>query len=218
MIDKAVNFRKSAGDHGVTCKVLLQDYLALDLPPNPTFVDLQNQKDTLEDCFRQRNRLQKNLNDVEFISSNPDQFVKPAPGVPGVNLNAMRDDLAAALNAYSKEAAKCIRDFRACALVTPAPPVPDLNLLPARKDAQPAQPELVVVPNWVGFNINDFRDPPPAHPDLVRPEQIGLGLVFRPVASSSGDDGEIVSQNPPAGASVPRGSAVVGMAIERTDQ
>ena len=206
MIEKAVKFRATAGEHGVTCKVLLQDYRSLDLPPNPNFVNLQQQKDTLADCFRQRNLLLKNLNDVEFILSNPGQFDAPASGV---NLNAMRDQLAAALNVYADAASRCVNDFRTCAIVTPAPPLPDLNRLPARKAGV-----LVTVPNWVGVNLNDFRDPLPAHPDLVRPEAIGLLLVFQPIPTTTGEDGIIQTLNPPAGAQVSRGTTVTAMAFE----
>jgi hypothetical protein len=191
MIDKAVKFRAAAAQHGVTCKVLLQDYRSLDLPPNPNFVDLQQQKDTLADCFRQRNLLQKNLNDVEFILANPVQFEAPATGV---NLNSMRDQLAAALNVYAHAASSCVNDFRTCAIVAPAPPVPDLTKLPARKTSG-----RVTVPNLVGMDMEA------AESALA---QAGLKFVQGNVAGLSLFASPVTSQQPAADALVQAGTEI----------
>jgi hypothetical protein len=118
IIEKAENFRKTALDNGVTLKLLLQDYKALDLPKNANPVDLQVQKDVLNDCFIQKMRLSQALNSVEFILSNATQFEPPEPGV---DLNAFRDMLAKAVNAYNHQASACLNDFRQCTLVSPSP-------------------------------------------------------------------------------------------------
>jgi hypothetical protein len=130
IIDKAENFRQTAAEHGVTLKVLLQNYEALDLPPGANTVDLQTQKTVLNDCFKQSTALQQALNSVEFMLTNPDQFQPPAAGV---DLNQFRDQLATAINTYDKAASACLSDFRQCQLVVPHPTTPDLRTLPARQ-------------------------------------------------------------------------------------
>jgi hypothetical protein len=134
IIDKAEKFRADVQQHGVDLRVLLQDYKALDLPPTANPVDLQHQRDVINDCFKQRIALLQALNTVEFILNSPGQFEAPAPGV---DLNQFRDQLANAINVYDSAASSCLNDFRQCQLVTPAPVHPDLSqlpsLLPARK-------------------------------------------------------------------------------------
>jgi hypothetical protein len=130
VIDKATKFRKDAFEHGVNVKILLQDYLALDLPPGANQVKLQHQKTVLADCFKQRTTLLQGLNSVEFILINPGQFEPPSAGV---DLNEFRDQLAKAINVYDEAASNCLDDFRQCQLVTPAPRTPDLRKLPNRR-------------------------------------------------------------------------------------
>jgi hypothetical protein len=129
IIAKAENFRRTALDNGVLLKILLQDYEALDLLPNANQVDLQVQKEVIADCFSQKTRLTQALNSVEFILANASQFVS----AESVDLNAFRDQLARAVNAYNNAASNCQNDFRKCLLVSPAPPTPDLTKLPRRR-------------------------------------------------------------------------------------
>jgi hypothetical protein len=53
------------------------EYNVLDLPPGPNPVDVQNQREVVDDCMRTRLKLLTIKNDLEFILMHPDYFEEP---------------------------------------------------------------------------------------------------------------------------------------------
>jgi hypothetical protein len=111
ILDTVQSFPATVRQSGSACKVLLQDYKALDLPTPPNFVDLLNRKEVLQEVLDLRTPLTQRLNEVDFILTNPDQFESPAEGV---DLNQLRNQLATAIRALTDRASQCINDITKC--------------------------------------------------------------------------------------------------------
>lgn len=181
---------------------LLVPYSTLDLPAAPNFVDIQAAKDNLALLMNKRSDALSRLTAFNFVVGHPEQFVIP----PEANINGIIGRLEVAVSTLTAAASRCVNKPAEAndALRSVASLDIPLDPLPPR-----VLGEMVRVPNWVGVNTNDFRDPPPAHPELVRPEVVGLRLAF--IQSPTNDprsDGIIQSTNPPPDTKVPPGTVV----------
>ncbi len=115
VIERARTFPTIVKNNPFPYRVLLQDYLALDLPKPPDFLQLQNAKEVLQEITSLRTPLFTIVNNIDFILSHPDQFENPAPNV---NLNGVRDTVASAIQKLTDAGSQCIQDINKCAVPT----------------------------------------------------------------------------------------------------
>ena len=126
VVNRAANFASMvAGDKGVPYSVLLQDYRAIDWPDGLTPIDLQNQRESLQEIARQRNSHVTLLEDVDFVLANQEQFV--GLDAAKVNeLNAARNKLTGNINNMTRLASRCANHITECTFPTFDIPLLDL--------------------------------------------------------------------------------------------
>ena len=186
IIAKATGFAAELGDTGVPFLAQLQDYNSLKLPAPPNFIDIQAAADVLANYATTRIQVVQKINDIEYIQLHPEQFVNPGNFDLQNKLTLLTDTL----NQLKKNASLCVNSIKDCKFADIT--LPTVTLPPRI----PTGPQ-VQIPDWIGVNINDFRDPPSAHPGLVYPETLPVVLQFvqTPVSAPS-QDGIILSTTP----------------------
>ncbi len=204
MMDRAIHFPGELKDHGVVYAALLDSYSILPLPNPPNYIDLQNQKDVLTECAHLRDQDLMELNDIDYITQHPDEFID----VNTYPLSQLRNDLNDDLHTIATAASKALdhpKDAK----------VPDLKQggpidLPKRKAGLPQI--QVKVPNLHGLSKEEAQQ-----------ILLGLGLqcVVNPYGSAHGavvgheskppplpDVWLVMVSDPPAGSLVAKGSTV----------
>ncbi len=179
------------------------------LPPNE--VDLQHAQDVLVFCAQRRSALLDQQNLMQYIADHAAKY--DFTGTPGAAAFAKAaadtqtdlDTIAACASAAINHPGSALmpKDFAAArgeAFPVATPPTP----LP--------QATEVVLPNWVGFELQPFlfgtRDGDP-YPGVPRPADLGLQIaVAQQDTLDNRLDGVIISMVPGAGASVRKGSTV----------
>jgi len=159
IIDKAARFAASARDIAAKYQVDVASYKILDLPPQANFLDLQQQKETLQTVFRDRTILIERLNDIDFMLLNANQFTTPS-----INLNDVRRQVVDAVNQFTDAGSHCINVPTDCK--QPNVKIPDLSGLPERLNGP-----RVTVPKLIGRSVTDAQF-------LVE----GVGLRFESLA------------------------------------
>lgn len=77
VIERLRDFPKIAKENPVPYFAQTADYVILDLPEGSNPVDIQNQREVIEDCMKTRFKLLTIKNDLEFIQLHPDFFEEP---------------------------------------------------------------------------------------------------------------------------------------------
>jgi hypothetical protein len=138
----------------VPYSMLLHDYSELRLPDDSlSFVDIQNQQDTLKFNARLLNGFDAIVNDIDFIRQNIDQF-KNADGtrVDDQGLAKARKSCLEEMDAIRVQMSKCSNDATACVRIQVAPE-DFARLLPGIGDSS-----RIVVPDLIGLgNLSRFR-------------------------------------------------------------
>ncbi len=151
IIKKASRFPTEVKQVAVPYQAFLQDYEALDLPPGPNFVDIENARLVLQRFLPLRNALVQKLNDIDYIVANPDQF----EDVAGFDLVTMESDVTNALNELTQNASACVNNPKDCHF-TPLTINPQTLVLPKRKAGGP--PPTMRIPNLTGLTSAEFSD------------------------------------------------------------
>lgn len=126
LVAKITAFPSTVKASPVRYTVSLQDYLALDLPKPPNFVQIQAARDSLAKFMQDRAILQQFLSDVDYVETHSDQF-EPYDASA---LTVYVAKVAKSLNDITSAASNCVNDITKCQLV-PAMVV-DRSLLPKR--------------------------------------------------------------------------------------
>jgi hypothetical protein len=138
----------------VPYSMLLHDYSELRLPDDSlSFVDIQNQQDTLKFNARLLSGFDAVVNDIDFIRQNIDQF-KKADGTPvdDLELAKVRKSCLEEMDAIRVQMSKCSNDATACVRIQVAPE-DFAKLLPRIGDSS-----RTVVPDLRGLgSLNVFR-------------------------------------------------------------
>jgi hypothetical protein len=150
IIKKASEFPAGIAQAAVPFQAFLQDYEALDLPPGPTFVDIDNARLVLQRFLPLRNALVQKLNDIDYILANPDQF----ENVASFDLAAMETSLTDALNELTQNASTCVDNPKDCHFI-PLTLNPSTLVLPNRKAGGPPPP-LMRMPNLSALTSDEF--------------------------------------------------------------
>jgi hypothetical protein len=200
-MDTAQKFYDSVEANPVPYTALLDSYTILPLPAPPNYIDLQHQKDILQQCAYVRDNDIQALNNVDYILANPDQFVNPDLAALGQLRGVLQGDLdriaqaaSHALN-FPKEAA--FPSLQAGAIELP----PRI----AGGGAPPGPIVLVTIPNW--GNMADIDQGTGDGSDTAA----RLGLKIASIEDDSvtvGSQGDILSITPPVGTVVPSGTTV----------
>ena len=190
---------------GVPYSALLDSYSILALPNPPNYIDLQHQKDVLIECASLRNQDWFLMNEIDFMTAHPSQFIAPVD-IPA--LTAYRNALAHDLNVIAAAASVALSDPKAAAVptVTAVPMV-----LPQRVDGAPVEPPVMVqVPVWNSAEDIDNPGYDGSGHRVTGLTAAEAGLVVDQVLSTTGTAsmGDILSIVPPPGTSVARGSTV----------
>ncbi len=98
---------------GVPYSALLDSYSILALPNPPNYIDLQHQKDVLQECATLRNQDWFLMNEIDFITTHPSEFVPPVD-IPG--LMTYRNALAHDLNVIAAAASVALNERKAAAV------------------------------------------------------------------------------------------------------
>ncbi len=151
IIMKASRFPTDVKQVAVPFLAFLQDYEALDLPPGPNFVDVENARLVLQRFLPLRNSLVQKLNDIDYIFANPDQF----EDVADFDLVKMEADLTNALNELTQNASDCVNKPKDCHF-TPLTVNPQTLQLPKRTEGTPLT--AFRMPNVAGLTRSQFFD------------------------------------------------------------
>lgn len=202
----ASNWPGSLVGKGVPYAALLDSYSILDLPDPPNYIDLQLQKDVLQNCSLLRNQNWFLMNEIDFLTTHQSQFVAPID-IPA--LMQYRNALAKDLNTISAAASLALNQPKSAAFpVMSAVPV----VLPKRIDGQPVEPpKPVTIPNWVGLYVRWVTDGGTEEDGTIHQSAANLGLKIQLVTNPEPghSEGEIASTDPAAGAVVDTGSVVI---------
>jgi hypothetical protein len=197
LLDSAQKFYDSVEANPVPYTALLDPYTILPLPAQPNYIDLQHQKDVLEQCAAARDIDIQALNNVNYILANPSQFANP----DSVALTDLRRKLQSDLDSIAAAASQALDSPKTAAF--PTLQTSEINL-PARISAPVGPPVIyVTVPSWGNIAAVEGHGTVPSADDL--------GLVINRVEDNSVlvySGGDLVSMTPSAGTVVPRGSTV----------
>ena len=149
ILNKAHNFPPSvAGDNAAPFAVSIADYKTLNLPNDAfNFIDIQNQKDVLEEHARKRFDFLTLRNSISYIRLHPEDF----EDVDDTLLAKQLRDVTDAINKMEEEASACLRNPGACQF-TPFD-VSDFPL-PRVKRGSPL-PTTVMVPDFSEASTED---------------------------------------------------------------
>jgi hypothetical protein len=112
---KAVGFGNSVqSGRQVPYLVELLDYGALPLPSGPNPLDLENQRQVLEQLASYRSNLYDLLGSIQYVLAHQQQFVSPDVN----SLNAAANGISADINNVYHAATTCFSDYKVCALLT----------------------------------------------------------------------------------------------------
>lgn len=92
------------GNRAVVYQMNLQDYNTLDLPKTPNWVDLQKVKEVIRQCTELYTQINSEINQIEYITLNRDQFVDP----DHYDLEGMASKLRQALDEVYQTASKAV--------------------------------------------------------------------------------------------------------------
>jgi hypothetical protein len=151
IIKKAREFPTQVKQVAVPYQAFLQDYEALDLPPELNLVQIENARLVLQRFLPLRNALVQKLNDIEYIFANPDQF----EDVATFDLATMETNVTNALNELTQRASACVNNPTDCQF-TPLTINPHTLALPKRK-AGGSLP-TTRMPNLAGLTKAEFND------------------------------------------------------------
>lgn len=203
----AQKFYETVDANPVPYTVLLDSYSILPLPAPPNYIDLQHQKDVLEQCATARDDDIQALNNVDYILANPAQFIGPDAAA----LTVLRGKLQSDLDRIAAAASHALNFPKDAAF-----PVLDVGTiqLPGRIAGSPAPPPpvFVTIPNWGDMETVDRGDG-----GQIKSAD-DLGLIIKSVEDDTvavTNDGDIVSMKPPPGSVVPSGT-VVTVTFSRT--
>lgn len=224
---KAHNFAASvSGQFSVPYSVLPASYISLKKPDdadNP--IDIEFQKVTLADAFKQRTDMMSLNNDIEYILQSTARNFDEFEQFDVAALTQARNDLAAQLDLNFKTASKCMRDAKQCTFA-----VFDISgiKLPKRKvGALPAKTmPLFVGLTWTGaYNmaiaqgliIEEFQATGSDDPDAIHEgtsvQYLMLGDAFpeegAPALAHTGDQIVCLWQKQPAGTMLDSGMSAV---------
>jgi hypothetical protein len=198
MTERAIHFPSELEHRGVPYVALLDSYSILPLPDPPNYIDLQLQKDVLTECAHLRDQDLMELNDIDYITRHPDEFVD----VNMYPINQLRNDLNDDLRAIATAASKALNYPKQAEVphLKQAGPID----LPKRKAGLPP---LVKVPDLRG--MKDY-DPVPIL------KSIGLQVWYEDmdgrhvegIISGAGLAFVIHEQDPQPGAEVHKGAIV----------
>jgi len=112
VLAKAHDFPPSvAGNNAAPFAVSIADYKTLDLPNDAfNFLDIQNQRDVLEEHARKRFEFLTLRNSISYIRQHPNDFV----GVDDALLASQLQKVTDAINKMEAEASACLRNPGAC--------------------------------------------------------------------------------------------------------
>lgn len=191
MVAKATAFPSEVAGHPVPYRAEFQDFQALNVPPPPNLVQIQNAKDVLAQYASRRSALLQLGSDIAYIQQHPDQFESFDSG----RLNQIAAQVAEALNTITAAASQCMNDLTTCRFVVPA--MPDVSQLPQRRAGAPVQ-----VPDLRGQLFKDV-----AANQLFAPGG-PLKLTSHPHPAALEEPGRILDVTPAPGSTVPAGSTV----------
>ena len=112
VIEKARTFTNDVRNVSVPYEVYLQDYKVLDLPPEPTFIEIQNQDFVLKELLEYRDKCQQLLNDILYIKLYPEQFNSPQ----NFNISEIEAKLKQQLTPITQRAQQCVVNLGMCNL------------------------------------------------------------------------------------------------------
>jgi hypothetical protein len=174
IIAYASEFPDAVARRGAPHAVLLQEYTALDLPRPPNFVELEAQQQNLTRMLRLRNQAMNQLDQVEFVLANGEQFEDLTPELVAA-LSAARETLVDRINQLNARASSCADDHRQCDLPTSLP-VALLPPLPARRQEFVDDP---IAKLWDFIRLNDAAAAPfflsPANGGIEQATPAGAG-------------------------------------------
>jgi len=148
MMLKASTFAASVkGTFAVPYSALLVDYRSLDLPAGPTFVDIRQAEEVLEDLARWRSQLLIKKNSIESVQLHPEYYSNP----DFVTLQKAHDQIVNELNEINRRARRCADRLSGCTFYSPD--VPMLNMPRRLESAPTTDPALPLEPVPMDFRI-----------------------------------------------------------------
>jgi hypothetical protein len=150
LIQKITSFPVAVKAAPVRYTASLQDYLSLDLPKPPNFIQIQAAKDVLARFIQDRSLLLQFLSDVDYVEAHPDQF----DDYDASTLTAYVTKVTDSLNAITSAASNCANDITKCQYVPAL--VIDGTMLPKRLTL--SMPDFVAAWKLDGEKAN-FDDP-----------------------------------------------------------
>jgi hypothetical protein len=198
MIQFATQWPGTVKNNAVPYSAVLDTFSVLPLPTELNFFDLQHQRDVLVQCSVLRDQDLQLQNNINYILSNPDQFIDPEK----FPLGQIRNDLDADLNTIAAAASNALDHPKQAVL-------PQLKLtespdLPRRKAAPIIEPgTLVRIPEVRGMETGA------AEATLT---QIGLHSMRVLMENGNNDSpptGDVAFVQPSVGTLVPVGETVI---------
>ena len=125
---KSASFAQDVSKKPVPFVVFIQDYMVLDMPSMPNFVDIENARLVFIQFFRLRNKLVGYLNDIAYIEEHPEQFEE----VDQFDLAGTRNKIQNWLDSITQSASRRANKVLECKFETP--PEIEIIKLPKRKD------------------------------------------------------------------------------------
>lgn len=95
----------------VPYEVQVADYTTLVLPDGPNLIDVENQKEALQDYTRIHLQLTSMRNDIEFVQRYPNYFVNPPTSDI---LNKWQESVTDQIDQLKKRASQCTNDIKEC--------------------------------------------------------------------------------------------------------
>lgn len=126
LVEKITSFPVAVKASPVRYTASLQDYLALDLPLPPNFIQIQAAKDILAKFIQDRSLLLQFLSDVDYVEAHADQFEPYDASALTAYVTKVTDSL----NAITSAASTCANDITKCQFVPAL--VVDRSILPKR--------------------------------------------------------------------------------------
>lgn len=209
IIDLMNNFVGAVSANPVPSSVFVQQYSTLPLPGESDFGDIQLKIDSIQQIAKNHDDLLTLINDLEFITANPDKF----DGIPSNDiLTNWKNFYADELNTMLAAASACANDVTQCRIIPRNDP-DNFALFQniKRKDAQTV--EMVAVPDVVTSLDQISQNNIKASVENAQDQMNLVGLV--PIVQNffvldKSDLGDcIVQTDPVAGTIVPKNTNVI---------
>jgi|GEM_PF-4839207 len=128
LIKEATEFPLTIEQSPATFNALTIDYKTLDLPMDASLVNLSQQKLVVEKLAQYKSSLVRQLNDIDYILLNQNEFVDPNPS----ELAIVRETISEQINQLHDQAVECFTEYTKCEI--PSDLYVAAHELPTRKE------------------------------------------------------------------------------------